>query len=170
MRVQFTKRNDGGVVIQVFRANGSTTWRRYDKHAVFFSYHDLTHFAVETTLGFQWGFFGLIADGWDIADTEGKGPRGKPPLESILVEFIVGLFSGERVGGNPALTSEEFNKQLRQMAAPNNSPIGREFSVQELDATRECIRELHDRWAVLPTGATLELTFTFPLTSIRSTG
>jgi hypothetical protein len=50
MRVQFTKRNDGGVVTQFFRSDGSTTWRRYDKHGVFFSYHDLTHFAVECSL------------------------------------------------------------------------------------------------------------------------
>src|SRR5262249_10948350 len=113
-----------------------------------------------TTLGFQWGFYGLIADGWDIADTEGKGPRGKPPLESIVVEFIVGLFSGERIGGNPALNSDEFNKQLEQMTAANNVPIGRKFFDQELNATRGRIRELHDRWTAVPSGATFELTFT----------
>jgi hypothetical protein len=159
MRVQFTKRNDGSVVLQFFRPDGSTTWRRYDKHAIFFSYHDLTHFAVETTLGLEHGFFGLIAGGWDITDTDGKGPRGKPPLESVLVEHIVGLFAGERVGGNPALTAVEFNKQLREMASNSGVPVAREFTEPELTATRVRTRELHDRWASVPRGASLELTF-----------
>jgi hypothetical protein len=159
MRVQFTKRNDGNVVIQFYRPDGSTTWRRYDKHAVFFSYHDLTHFAVETTLGFQHGFYGLIAGGWNITDTEGKGPRGKPPLESVLVEHVVGLFSSERVGGNPPLTGAEFNKQLRETAANNGIPVEREFTEPELTTTRGRIRELHDRWAAVPSGGSLELSF-----------
>jgi hypothetical protein len=159
MRVQFTKRNDGAVVIQFSRPDGSTTWRRYDKHAVFFSYHDLTHFAVETTLGFESGFYGLIAGGWDIADTEGKGPRGKPPLESVLVEHIVGLFAGERVGGNQPLTATEFNKQLRKTAANTGITVEREFTESELTATRGQYRELHDRWASVPNGGKLEVTF-----------
>jgi hypothetical protein len=166
MRVQFTKRNDGSVVLQFFRPDGSTVWRRYDKHAIFFSYHDLTHFAVETTLGFEHGFYGLIASGWDFADTEGKGPRGKPPLESVLVEHIVGLFAGERVGGNPPLAASDFNKQLRQMAANSGVPVAREFTEPELTATRGRARELHDRWASVPSGSALELTF--PLLANRN--
>jgi hypothetical protein len=51
-------------------------------------------------------------------------------------------------------------KQLEQMAAANHVPTGRKFSDQELNATRERIRELHDRWTVVPSGANLELTFT----------
>jgi hypothetical protein len=159
MRVQFSKRNDGSVVIQFFRSDGSTTWRRHDKHAIFFSYHDLTHFAVETTLGFEHGFYGLIAGGWDIADTEGKGPRGKPPHESVLVEHIVGLLAGEGAGGKPPLSAAEFNEQLRQMAANNGIPVVREFTRQELNNSRNCSRELHDRWAAVPLGATLDLIF-----------
>jgi hypothetical protein len=166
MRVQFTKRNDGSVVLQFFRRDGSTVWRRYDKHAIFFSYHDLTHFAVETTLGFEHGFYGLIAGGWDFTDTEGKGPRGKPPLESVLVEHVVGLFSAERVGGNPPLTAAEFNKQLRDAAANNGVPVAREFTEAELTAARVRTRELHDRWASVTSGSTLELTF--PLLANRN--
>jgi hypothetical protein len=159
MRVQFTKRNDGGVVLQFIRLDGSTTWRRYDKHGVFFSYHDLTHFAVETSLGFQQGFYGLIAGGWDIADTEGKGTRGKPPIEAGLVEYIVGLFSAERVGGSAPLTAEEFNKQLRDMVTPHHIPVDREFTGTELAMTRNLIRDLYDRWSCVPQGSRFELTF-----------
>jgi hypothetical protein len=45
---------------------------------------------LETELGFGRGFFGLIAEGWEIEDTTGKGARGPLPDEAKLVEHIVG--------------------------------------------------------------------------------
>jgi len=157
--IQFKKRNDGAVVLQFVRPDGSQTGKRYDKHGVFFSHHDLTHYAVETTLGFKQGFYGLVAGGWDIADTDGQGPRGKPPLEAILVEHIVGLFSSEAIGGNSPLAAAEFNSQLRAMIDAKGIPLARKFTNSELHATREYIRSLHTRWASVPNGAALELTF-----------
>jgi len=74
LRVRFSKRSDGVVTLQCVRKDGSVTWQRHDKHGVFFSFHDLSHFAVETVLGFRQGFYGLLADGWDITDTTGKAP------------------------------------------------------------------------------------------------
>src|SRR5262249_21577759 len=99
LRVQFKKRADGTVVLQCTRRDGTVTWQRHDKHAIFYSFHDLRHFAVETTLAFRNGFYGLLADGWDIEDTGGKGARGKLSSESILVEQIVGLLDREQSGG-----------------------------------------------------------------------
>src|SRR5436309_5544060 len=112
LRIRFTKRTDGAVVLQCVRRDGSATWERHDKQAVFFSFHDLDHFAVETTLGFRQGFYGLIAEGWDIADTTGKGTRGKLPPEAILVEHVVGLFEREKVGRSEPLSAAEFNAQI----------------------------------------------------------
>jgi hypothetical protein len=34
----------------------------------FFAYHDLAHYAVETTLGPGQAFLGLVASGWDLGD------------------------------------------------------------------------------------------------------
>src|SRR5262245_66330979 len=84
LRVQLTKRTDGSVVLRCVRRDGSATWQRHEKHARFFPFHDLRHFAVETTLGLGKGFYGLIADGWDIADTTGKGTRGKLSAASVF--------------------------------------------------------------------------------------
>src|SRR5688572_948750 len=91
LRVRFTKRTDGVVVLQCVRSDGSVTWQRHDKQGVFFSFHDLSHFAVETAMGFRKGFYGLLAEGWDISETDGKGARGKLPPEAVLVEHVVGL-------------------------------------------------------------------------------
>ena len=158
--VQFTKRTDGAVVLRCIRRDGSATWERHDKHAAFFSYHDLSHFVVETTLGFRKGFYGLIADGWDITDTTGKGSRGKLSAASILVEHVVGLFDRERAGGASPLSAEEFNSQIDEMTGKD--PLRKPFTDAQLTEVRRRIQELHQRWAAVPAGSLLELTFDRP--------
>src|SRR6185437_11388716 len=72
MKIQFTKKADGSAVFKCVRPDGSVTWQKQEgKHAAFFPLHDLTHYAVETELGFRRGFYGLIAEGWEIAETTG---------------------------------------------------------------------------------------------------
>jgi hypothetical protein len=157
MRVQFTKRADGIVILKCIRKDGSETWQRHDKHGVHFSFHDLTHFAVETTLGLRTGFYGLIADGWDISDTTGKGKRGKLAASSVLVEYIVGLFDRERAGGAAPLSAVEFNAQMKEMAGPEAARLP--LTEAQLSAVRSRIEELHRQWIAVPAGSTYELTF-----------
>jgi hypothetical protein len=159
--VQLSRRADGSVVLRCVRADGSATWQRQDgPRALFFAFHDLTHYAVETTLGFRAGFYGLLADGWDIADTGGKGARGPLPDETVLVEQIVGLLDRERVGGAAPMSAAEIAEQLRVLAAGGRlarapGPI----DDARLDAARARAGELHARWAALAPGETLELPF-----------
>ena len=157
LRVQFTKRTDGSVVLRCLRRDGSSTWQRHEKHASFFSFHDLSHFGVETTLGLHSGFYGLIADGWDIADTGGKGSRGKLPAASIFVEHIVGLFDRERAGGASPLSAAEFNALIIEMAG--SDPARPPLTEAQLIRVRKRIEELHKQWAAVPAGSTLELAF-----------
>ena len=157
LRVQMTKRVDGTVVLRCLRRDGSATWQRHEKHAPFFSFHDLTHYAVETMLGLRSGFYGLIADGWDIDDTDGKGKRGKLPPPAALVEHIVGLFDRERSGGAPPLPAEEFNALLDEMVGIDlDRPRLTEPQLTEL---RNRVQELHRQWAGITLGSTLDLTF-----------
>jgi hypothetical protein len=157
LRIQFTKRPDGTVVLRCVRGDGSVTWQRHEKHATFFSYHDLTHFAVETTLGFRAGFYGLIADGWDITDTTGKGARGKLSANSIFVEHVVGLLDRERSGGAAPLTAVEFNLQIDEMLGKDLSRTP--FTEAQLTAVRTRIEELHQEWARVSPGSSFELLF-----------
>jgi hypothetical protein len=126
---------------------------------MFFPFHDLTHFAVETTLGLKHGFFGLIADGWDIADTSGKGARGPLPPEAILAEHVVGLFDRERTGGAAALSAAEFNAVIEQLVAAKRVQGAPTFTDAQLAAVRQRIHALHGEWATLSPGAALELRF-----------
>lgn len=157
LRIQLTKRSDGTVVLRCVRKDGSATWQRHEKHAAFFPFHDLRHFAVETTLGLGKGFYGLIADGWDIPDTTGKGTRGKLSAASVLVEYVVGLFERERVGGASPLSASEFNAQIDAMIGTDAHRPS--FTDYQLMNVRNRIQELHSQWAAIPVGSTLELTF-----------
>ncbi len=103
------KQPDHAVVLRCIRENGSFTWQKHTRHAAHFVLHDLTHYVVETLLIYKRGFFGLIAEGWDIDETTGKGARGPVPAETGEVEQIVGLFDTER-GSSVLWTSEEFNE------------------------------------------------------------
>lgn len=120
--------------------------------------HDLTHYAVESELGFARGFYGLIAAGWDIADTTGKGARGPLPDEAIEVEYLVAAFSSERAGG-VAATAEEFNQLAATFASAKGMPLSRRLADHDLAKVRARFNEVAMRWRALPHGATLELVF-----------
>jgi hypothetical protein len=152
VRVQITKKADGSGVLRCVRADGSVTWQKQtDRHAAFFSLHDLTHFAVETTLGYRRGFFGLIAEGWDIEDTTGKGARGPLPPEAGEAEMIVGLFSAERASG-VIWTVDEFNESAAMVGT-------RKLTFDEIVHVKKKRSELFQQWSAVEPGATLELQF-----------
>src|SRR5688500_15931130 len=107
LRVHLTKRSDDEVVLHCARADGSATAQRQQgRNGRFFALHDLTHYAVESVLRSERGFYGLVAGGWDIADTEGKGPRGPLPPETIAVEHMVGFLDAERASHASSTAAE----------------------------------------------------------------
>ena len=151
MSVQIVKRADGGGVLRCVRSDGSVTWQKQGRYAPYFALHDLTHFAVETTLGLQRGFFGLMAEGWDVEDTTGKGKRGPLPGEAGEAEQIVGLFSAERASG-VIWTTDEFNEYSSAMAV-------RLLTEEEIAKVKAKRSELFQRWFDLPADAALELVY-----------
>lgn len=159
MIIEFAKQEDGNALLRCIRADGTATWQRQDgKYAAFFPLHDLIHYAVETQLGFRRGFYGLIAEGWDIAETTGKTARGALPNETLEVEYLVSAFSAERSGG-VASPSEEFNDLAATFARAKQMTNPRELSDEELDRVRARFNELATKWRALPAGATMELPF-----------
>jgi len=157
--IEFTKRADGRTVLRCVRADGSVTWQRNDdQNARFFPLHDLTHYAVETELGFARGFFGLIAEGWTIDETTGKTARGALPNEALEVEYIVAAFSAERAG-NARATAEEFNELAATFASAKGMPPPHRLTEGDLAKVRACFDELANKWRALPPDSTLELAF-----------
>ena len=157
MRVQITKRADGTGLLQCIRDDGSSLWQKQsERHAAHFALHDLTHFAVETTLGYKNGFFGLVEQGWEMDDITGKGGRGRLPTEAVEVEGIVGLFDAERACG-AHWTSEEFNAFAKLRAEDGTSV--KTLADEDLLNIRACRNELFARWSAVKTGEKLALEF-----------
>jgi hypothetical protein len=160
MVIRLTRQPDGSVIMRCDRADGTATWQRQNGQlASVFPFHDITHYAVETELGFRAGFFGLVADGWDIRDTGGKGARGPLPAETLTVEHIVGLFDVQRSLG-VEWTADDVNDHARTYVSTRDEGLEvRELNNEEIVRVRSRIRELTERWNALAPNETLELQF-----------
>jgi hypothetical protein len=91
LTVAVTKHADGSTVFRLTRADGTATWQRTrGATGAFFPPHDLTHYAVETVLGHRRGFYGLVAEGWDLGDFGAPWPRGRLD-DADPSELIVGF-------------------------------------------------------------------------------
>jgi hypothetical protein len=160
LTIKFTKRRDGSVISRFERADGTATWHRKEGvQANFFAAHDLTHYALETTLGYRRGFYGLVAEGWDLSDFGTPWPRGPLPLDAEPAELIAGLLDGERAAGERS-TAEQFNEKIALYYSAHEeltNPLA--LTQEKLDEIRKSAQELRGRWAALPLGDTLELTF-----------
>src|SRR3954464_3101234 len=90
LRILFAKAKDPASqdVLTCIRNDGSRTWSKL--HAAF-PVHDMTHYAVETEMKAKDGFFGLVAQGWDITDFGIPEKRARMPLQALWVEHVVGV-------------------------------------------------------------------------------
>ena len=159
MRVLLTKRTDGGAVLKCIRADGTETWQKQEGHqAAFFPLHDLTHFAVESTLGLRNAFYGLIASGWSIEETGTRGVAARLPAEALFAETVVGTLDNERASGT-RWTADEFNYALALKASTDGRPEPPKLSDDDLAQIRKRRAGLFARWADLPAGQTLALEF-----------
>lgn len=159
MIIRLTKRKDGSVILRCDRPDGTAAWQRQDGQLSYvFPIHDITHYVVETELGFSSGFFGLIANGWDIRDTTGKGARGPLPPEAVTVENIVGLFDVQR-SLRVEWTADEVNEQARMYLAARGGAGLRPLTDEEIVRVRTRVSELAQRWRELGPDETLELPF-----------
>ena len=159
LTIKFTKRRDGSVISRFERADGTATWQRKDgPQASFFAVHDLTHYALETTLLYRRGFYGLVAEGWDLSDFGTPWPRGPLPADAEPAELIAGLLDGERATGERC-SREEFNEKIAMYYASHSLTDPPTLTQEELDQIRKVARDLRARWAAVLPGDSLELTF-----------
>lgn len=161
LAIRLSKKPDGSVVVACTRPDGSATWQRHERHAAFFPLHDLAHLAVETVLALRYGFYGLLADGWNVTDF---GDRPIPPeaaYDSALAEAAAGLLDGERAAGQPYSTAA-FNEALAASLGHTAQVLRQPVTGEELCAIRTMWLGLAGRWARVPVGEDLRLTFEPP--------
>lgn len=152
LRIRLKKGAEGGIAsFALHRSDGTFTVQRNPN--AFFPAHDLTHYAVETTLGFRRAFYGLVCEGWDFADFGTPWPRGPMPGgEAGPAEFIVGFLDIERNTGHLS-NAEALTERL---AAQGCVIVVSEEELERIRAVRDALIE---RWRSLPPGETLELEF-----------
>lgn len=129
------------------RKDGSQTWSKIHPGLAI---HDLIHYAVETTLGFQNAFYGLLAQGYNIEDF--ALPRGERPIallpknlpfEAIYTEFVVGLFQMETLSSEPYA---DFNGLLRAAYIEKRLKGFRSLSEEQIHNIRLKIKTLNQSW------------------------
>ncbi|HET7190157.1 MAG TPA: hypothetical protein VFI52_18520 [Gemmatimonadaceae bacterium] len=159
LTIHLARRTDGAVVFELRRADGTSTWqKRRGPTADFFAIHDLTHYAVETILGFDRAFYGLVAEGWDLGDFGTPWPRGPLPPDALPAEVIVGCFDTARASRIP-LTADACNASASSYFA--NAGLSCPVSVTDeaMNRVKERLSELVWRWHALPPGEKLSLPF-----------
>ena len=160
LTIRIKKNADGSAALTCTRADGSVTWQRQlGAQGRFFPRHDLTHFAVESTLGHRRGFYGLVAEGWDITDFGAPWPRGRIPDDADPSELIVGFLDMERASGERWSTADFNDKAAtyyREHAPGAAPPV---LTDDDLVRIRQRRAELFAQWDSVAPGHALELTF-----------
>jgi hypothetical protein len=157
--IRIKKKADGSAALSCRRADGSVTWQRQEgRQGRFFPIHDLTHSAVETVLGHRRGFYGLVAEGWDLTDFGAPWPKGRLPADLDPSELLVGFLDTERAGG-VRWSADDFNEKAALFYQQHGLAGVCKLSDVELGRIRTVLAELMARWRALPAGEALELAF-----------
>ena len=156
------RHSDGSASLTLTRADGTVTWQRQKGgHGLVLPPHDLTHYAVESTLGYRRGFYGLVAEGWDASDFAAPWARGPIPEEAREVELIVGFFDAERRSMD-RWSAEAFNEHAVMYVAASKAagkitaPALSDEQIAQVRAVRDALLE---RWFALAPGEAIELEF-----------
>lgn len=154
--IRIVKRRGKPALLACTRADGSVTMAEIAPGPS----HDLAHHAVETTLGLERGFFGLLAAGWEIAgfDVASASKRLGIPPEAVAVEHVVNLLTMELLGGEPYA---DFEAELARALAAGRKPVEPMLAITpaQLAAVRARLGVLLGQWRDLPPGGTLQLAF-----------
>jgi hypothetical protein len=159
MVIRIKKGKDGRAALSCVRADGTTTWQRQEGgQAAFFPRHDLTHYAVETTLPESDGFYGLVARGWDLSDFGSPWRRGRLPVAANMVEIIVAFLDLERSGGDRQPVNA-LNERLAEYCAERRAARRPDLSEDDLGRIRQKRADLFAKWEAVRPGDSLEILF-----------
>lgn len=134
------------------RDDGSATWTHLHRG---FVQHDFAHYVVETILGFENTFFGLVAKGYDIRDfSEPKAERPfEIPEEAIDTEPIVALLQAdlrEDLG---------YSGDSDGIFQDHRTSLPVDITAEQLKVMRQELRALLERWNDLQLGESMTLQF-----------
>lgn len=159
--IRIKRHADGAASLSCTRGDGTVTWQRQNGQlGGVFPPHDLTHYALETALGYRRAFYGLIAEGWELSDFAPPWPRGRPPEEAREVELLVVLFDNTRRGavGDAKELTEEGENILAASRHAGKQGVPR-LTDEQIATVRALRAELIARWNAVAPGESMELVF-----------
>jgi hypothetical protein len=160
LKIRLKRRADGSAAITCERADGTRTWQRQEGTiGQVFPAHDLTHYSVETTFGYTQGFFGLVADGWEISDFAKPWPRGLIPQEAQEVELLVGLLDMQRIMFADWNAEELLEQGKLYIASRGDRACLPSLTDEGLAKVKQLRADVFAKWAAIEPGETLELLF-----------
>ena len=155
MQLRITKHSDKPNTLLYERDDGTETWMGADE---FFVRHDLSHYALEKSLGYTTAFMGMLNKGMEVKDFEDRQKRKSLLLtdEAVYAENMANLFLMELVQGEVpdfnVLVAEAFVRMGTAYPPPRLTP-------GQLSRIRNLLRRLLEEWRRLPTGQTMSLLF-----------
>ena len=157
---QLKKRADAKSQLVLIREDGTHTMGTIGPSDGYGPVHDLTHYAIESTLGLSEGFLGLCASGWEIKDFEVKGTAARLPREAVFAEVAAGELSRQLLTRQVTSLADflwAVDLSLKQQPGTFDRPP---ISEEQFTAIHALIAAEWQRWRELPANGTLELTFT----------
>jgi hypothetical protein len=158
LQFRLKKRADAHAQLTLVRADGTFSTGPVGPADGYFPVHDLTHYAIEQTLGLSEGFLGLVAGGWEIGDFEVKGTAKRLSAETLYAETAAGELSRQILMRQPS-TLEDFNWAVETKVQQHTPGFSRPLTEGQLTAIRELVASEWRRWRELPPNGVLELTF-----------
>ena len=159
MIVTLTKNEGKPHVLRCLRDDGSVTWFQASaSNADFFAAHDLSHYAIETVLGYRTAFYGMVAAGRDLNDfgsQEGAPDPRKYSDEAMYAEEMANLVV---LALREGYDFEAFWEMLVMAHDDLIRPMP-SVSQEQFEAIQAKLRELLDAWRVLDVGGSLTLEF-----------
>ncbi|SHG54201.1 hypothetical protein [Flagellimonas flava] len=160
MRIQFKKGDAKPSTLTCIREDSTITWTTLRNN---FESHDLAHYAVETVLGFDRAFYGLLSQGFNIQDFElprGQRPEALIPAnlpeQSLQTEHLVNLLL---TPGISERNDFDLIGTLRQILEADGLGFPHALNPISLEKIYNTYDDLTLRWQALAAGGILELSF-----------
>jgi len=153
MKLNFKKNEGKRHVVTYHRDNGTKTCMPADD---FFIAHDLSHFAIEKTMGYKTAFYGMINGGIELFDFLDKQKREAMHFtdEAINAESMANLFLIDSNQGRIEGFHQLQNDVLRTGFPRAQSVM---LTEEEIDTIRNYFSELLSQWYLLRPNEFLQL-------------
>jgi hypothetical protein len=154
MHILLTKISDERHALEIVRGDGAR--ERVELVTREFLFHDLLHYAIESSRGTQEGFWGALASGKTMADINDRSGASMREYSGTMavIEQTVGMMTGAIKSGAPA---EEVVATLRQFHEALGQAMPEWCTEEFVDDVRERMRRIQGRWQATARGKTMEI-------------